>query len=332
MATTLASDLKIYQQQVEGGRAEVLAQYSEAFNSGSNGAIVLRNEFTKGQYGYDSFFPSVASLYTRQDLTSVSAGTATKSTEDEQISVKMNRRYQHEYALASMRLRGNGSVESAMFAFGQQLAKAAMLDRLNLAVGGAAKALEVQTAVLNDVTGGTDGITYSDLLGTMAKFGDASDNIVAWVMHSTNYFDLATQTIADNAAYTNIADGVIRRVDVPGLGRPIIVTDSSNLINTSATPDAYYVLGLTAGAIEITDNMSDDMVDQVSGLEQIVLRLQGEDSYNMKMKGFKWDVTNGGANPTSATVLTGTNWDKVATDNKDLAGVILKCENAAQSG
>lgn len=332
MATTLASDLKIYQQQVEGGRAEVLAQHSDAFNAGSNGAITLRNEFTKGQYGYESFFPSVASLYTRQDLTSVAAGTATKSTEDEQISVKMNRRYQHEYALASMRLRGNGAVEPAMFAFGQQLAKAAMVDRLNVSLAGAVAALGAEAGVLNDVTGGSDGITYSDLLDTMAKFGDAADNVAAWVMHSKQYFDLAKGTITDNAAYTNIADGVIRTVDVPGLGRPIIITDSTSLIDASASPDAYFVLGLTQGAIEITDGGSDDMVDQVSGLEQIVLRLQGEDAYNMKMKGFKWDVANGAANPTTATVSTASNWDKIASDDKDLAGVILKCEGADQAG
>lgn len=333
MATTLASDLKIYNEQLEGGRAETIAQNTDAFNAASNGSILMTSEFVKGEYEYESFFPSVSSLITRQDLTSTSAATATKFTEDENISVKLHRKYLHEMSRKAFRMRGNGSVDEGFFALGQMLAKAEQTDKLNLALSAARVALEGESEVLNDVTGGTDGVTYADLLATMAKMGDAADNIVAWVMHSTQWFDLASGVISDNAAYTNIADGVIRSVEVPGLGRPILITDSASLINTTPTPDAYYVLGLTNGAIEVKESSPmDSVVDEVSGLEQLVLRAQGEYAYNLSLKGFKWDVSNGGANPADAAVGTGTNWDKVATSHKDLAGVVLKCEDTAQSG
>jgi hypothetical protein len=61
----------------------------------------------------------------------------------------------------------------------------------------------------------------------------------------------------------------------------------------------------------------------------LVVRVQAEYAYSLGIKGFKYDVANGGANPDATAVGTASNWDKVATDKKDLAGVILKCQAAA---
>ena len=60
------------------------------------------------------------------------------------------------------------------------------------------------------------------------------------------------------------------------------------------------------------------------GRENIVTRLQGEYAYNVGCKGVKWDVTNGGVNPSDAAVGTSTNWDSVMDDVKDLGGVIIR--------
>lgn len=334
MATTLASDLKIYNEQLEGGRAETLMQATDAFNATSNGTITMTSEFIKGDYRYESFFPSVASLVARQDLTSVAAQTALKMTEDEDISVKLHRKaVAVDISRKAMRLRGTGNLDEAFFALGQMRAKAEMVEKLNTALIATRVALAAQAGVTNDVTGGTDGITYPDLLGTLRKFGDNAPAIRAWVMHSTQWFDLAAGVITDNAAYTNIADGVIQSVTVPGLGRPIVITDSASLINTATIPDQYFVLGLTEGAVNVVESSPyDSLVDEVSGLEQIVLRQQAEYGYNLGVKGFKWDVANGGANPTDGAVATATNWDKIAADDKSLAGVVLICEDTAQSG
>lgn len=324
MATTLVSDLKIYQAQIEGGMAETTQQNTMAFNGASAGAIRLVNEYVKGQYGYESFFKATSSLVTRQDLTSTSAGTATKFTEDENISVKLNRRYQHEMSLAAMRIRNNG-LDAGFFALGQQLAKEMMVEKLNRGLAAARVALANVAAVTNDITSATVAtISHSALLDTLRKFGDASDRIRAWVMHSEQFFDLGIQGIDDDI--TNVADGVVRRVDVPGLGRPIVITDSASLINTSPSPDTYYVLGLAEGGINIQDQPIDNELERVTGLEQLTLRAQGEYAFNLSLKGFQWDVGNGGANPTDAAVATASYWDKVATSDKDLAGVVLACE------
>ena len=54
------------------------------------------------------------------------------------------------------------------------------------------------------------------------------------------------------------------------------------------------------------------------------VRLQGEYAYNVGVKGTAWDVANGGVNPDDATLGTGTNWDSVMDDVKDLAGVHIE--------
>jgi hypothetical protein len=65
---------------------------------------------------------------------------------------------------------------------------------------------------------------------------------------------------------------------------------------------------------------------EILGNEQIQTRLQGEYAYNLGLKGFKWDVSNGAANPDSSTIGTGSNWDMAVSSYKDLAGVVLKSQ------
>jgi hypothetical protein len=54
------------------------------------------------------------------------------------------------------------------------------------------------------------------------------------------------------------------------------------------------------------------------------MRLQGEFAFNVGLKGFQWDVTNGGANPTDSALGTGSNWDLIAADIKDTSGIIIQ--------
>ena len=44
----------------------------------------------------------------------------------------------------------------------------------------------------------------------------------------------------------------------------------------------------------------------VTGLEQLIMRIQGEYTFNVGRKGFKRDITNGGANPTDTALGTTT--------------------------
>jgi hypothetical protein len=61
----------------------------------------------------------------------------------------------------------------------------------------------------------------------------------------------------------------------------------------------------------------------VNGDENITRSWQAQWSYNVGLKGFAWDKTAGGHSPSNAALATGTNWDRFATETKDLAGVIV---------
>lgn len=324
MATSLTSDFKVYQDQVAQSLTETLTQNTDAITNGANGAIMMTNNPTKGDYMYRSFFQQ-ATAVGRQDITSVSAATATKLTQSDNINVKVHRRFQIDATKKAFKMAGfNPDVFNVIA--GQQIGKEIITGMLNDALLAARVALVNQSAVLNDVTAaGTTSITMTNLLKTLAKFGDGSSRIVAWVMHSQQFFDLAVNEIGNQVS--TIYDGILTRVDVPGLGRPILVTDSASLIASSTN---YHVLGLSEGAIQLVDTEPTDLViDDVTGLQQLVRRYQGEYAFNIGLKGFQWDVANGGANPDSTALGTASNWDKVATDNRDLAGVVLKCLAAA---
>ena len=89
-------------------------------------------------------------------------------------------------------------------------------------------------------------------------------------------------------------------------------------------------LGLVAGAVEVENSEQQEIVVQdVTGLENLVVRFQGEYAYNLGIMGFKWDMSNGGVNPDATAVATAGNWDSVATSFKDYAGVVLKCNPSA---
>jgi hypothetical protein len=212
----------------------------------------------------------------------------------------------------------------ASFLLGEQAAKAVMVEQVNSVLAAAANAMVTNTGILNDVSGTSGTCTFTNLANTLRKFGDAHQNIAAWVMHSTQWFDLGLDAIATSV--DSVVSDIVRVFEVPTLGKRVVVTDSASLIVTADTPDSYYVLGLVENGASCVDTEAETMVmDLVSGLEQISYRLQGEYAYNLGLKGYTWDIANGGANPSAAALATGTNWDQVATDDKDTAGVILKC-------
>lgn len=329
MATTVASDFKIYQEQFFGGMTEVLQQAADVFNESSRGAISMTTATKKGDYEQEAFIKSLSTLVSRQDIESTSAATALKLTQDEFVRVKLHRKIGPvEVTRKAFNMIGE-SPELASFALGQQTAQAAAENMINAGLLAARVALANQAALLNDVTGAAvKTTTHKNLLATLAKFGDKNSRIVAWVMHSTNYFDLGMEGI--DQQIDSIAADIIRMVEIAGLGRPLIITDSPSLIATADTPDSYFVLGLVANGLqlEVTEDQYVTM-EEVTGLEQLVNRIQGEWAFNVGLKGFKYDSANGGINPDDTALGTGSNWDLAASSAKDTAGVVMKCQAAA---
>lgn len=327
MADYLASNFKVYQEYLKTRAAETLQQQADVFNAAVNNAIIMRTIEKPGDYEYESFFKDIASLVTRRDTTATSAATKLSMAQEEFIRVKLNRKIgpvdQSRDSFRKIFARYSEIEFSGIL--GGQIAVAQQLDMLNSVLLAARAALvNVSSGAMMYTVPSSGTATTAGLVSALAKMGDRADRVVAWVMHSKPYYDLVKEQIAakiDGVANFNVQTGT-----PVTLNRPVIVTDSASLKVTSGSPatDTYYTLGLTAsGALcEVTET-SDIVIDDVTGGENILTRLQGEFAYNVGLKGFKYDVTSGGANPNSTAVGTGTNWDKAATDNKSLAGIVL---------
>lgn len=319
MAIGKASDFKVYQDELRGGIVETLTQASNYFNA-AGGAIALTTVSRRGDFSKESFFKNIAGVVARRDTTSTAAATALLLSMDEIISVKLNRKVgpvDQTYD-AFNKVAMSMSPEEFSLLLGNMIGKAMQVEMLNSGLRAARAALANQAAV-TATSAAT--IKTEDLVTGLSKFGDAASNIGAWVMHSKAYFDLFKHQIGTSANGDVVSGVVVQGASPVTLNRPIIVTDSDAL--TDGTN--YFTLGLTQQAIVLENSETERTVlDEVTGLENLVIRLQGEYAYNAGVKGFKWDVANGGANPNDAALGTGTNWDAAKGSHKDFAGVVIQ--------
>lgn len=320
MAIGTGSDFVIYDEEFWGGYSEALEQNSDVFNGASNGTITLRPNRLKGNYEKESFVKNIASLVTRRDVTSVSAATDLKVEQDEFVGVKVNRKIGPvSQTLDSWRKIGEDP-QTMSYVLGQQIGKAAAVEMADTAIMSAHSAITaLSTAGLYDGTAGAS--THTGLANILQLMGDAERNIACWVMHSKSYFDLMKDGIDKSSEIIQELAGLtIYNGSTASLGRPVVVVDSSSLIE-SGTPDQYNILGLTEGAVMVDESETQEIVsDLVTGLENLAMRVQGEYAYNVKIKGFKWDVSNGGANPNDTAIGTSTNWDSVMAAANGIKG------------
>lgn len=325
MSIGKATDFVVYPEQFFGGVIETLEQNSDGFNAAAQNTIRLVPSMKQGHYENESFMKALTSLVTRRDTTSVAAATDTALTQGEMVRVKLNRKIGPVAQTLDAFRKISLDPQEMSFILGQQTGKAIALDYLNTALNGLDAALSGVGAVNYDASGnnGTNGratLDHTNLVRGMAKFGDASNKLVAWVMHSKPFFDMMENTLADKIF--EVASVTVFRGSVATFGRPVIVTDSPSLITTTSSETKYHTLGLVEDACRVEESEERQIVsDIVTGLENLVMRVQGEYAFNLGVKGFAWDTTNGAANPTDAAIGTASNWDKVVQDNKAIAGI-----------
>ncbi len=298
MAIGTKSDFIIYHEEFFGGLVEVLQQNADAFNQASNNAIRLVPMAHRGDYEKESFFKEITALVSRRDPTSTAAATDAAFVQGEQVSVKLSRKIGPvANTLDSFRKIATDPSEFS-FLLGQQYGQAVALDYLSSALTALVAAITNQSALNYDATGDTPAtLTHTALVNGFSTFGDAHDRIVCLVMHSKPYFDLIKQSIADKVF--EVAGATIYSGTPATFGKPVIVTDDPAL-KTPGSPNTYSVLALVEGAADVYESEEREIASElVTGKENLVLRIQGEYAFTLRLKGYTWDVTNGGANPTS---------------------------------
>ena len=318
------SDLAVYSEYAYASMTEVLRQRIDLFNAATGGAITLRSAAHQGDFSDVAFFAKISGLVRRRN--SYGSG----SVGEKKLAHLVDTMVKVAAGTPPVRLdpgqfkwiQQNPEVAGA--ALGQQLAVDTMADMLNVGLGASYAALSAQTAVVYDATGNTspeNTLSFGNLNNGQAKFGDQASTISAWVMHSKPMFDLYGKNLSNAERLFNYGNINVMR---DPFGKLLVMTDSQNLVITGA-PNNYAVLGLVPGAVIIDQN--DDYTaneEAKNGDENIIRTFQAEWSYNVGVRGFAWDKTNGGKSPNDAALLTATNWDKYATSHKDLAGVVVK--------
>ena len=318
------SDLAVYSEYAYASMTEVLRQRIDLFNAATGGAITLRSAAHQGDFSDVAFFAKISGLVRRRN--SYGSG----SVAEKKLAHLVDTMVKVAAGTPPVRLdpgqfkwiQQNPEVAGA--ALGQQLAVDTMADMLNVGLGASYAALSAQTAVVYDATGNTlpeNTLSFGNLNNGQAKFGDQASTISAWVMHSKPMFDLYGKNLSNAERLFNYGNINVMR---DPFGKLLVMTDSQNLVITG-TPNNYAVLGLVPGAVIIDQNNDYTANEEAkNGDENIIRTFQAEWSYNVGVRGFAWDKTNGGKSPNDAALLTATNWDKYATSHKDLAGVVVK--------
>jgi hypothetical protein len=332
MATTTSTDVKIYNPQMQGAFIETIQQNVDAFNQASAGALAFNTRELRGQYEYEAFFDEVSSI-ARRDPSAESSSTvgATKLTQDEFIGVKLNRRNgPYEWNISSARLAGFDPVRFSI-AVGEQTAVATPKEMIDRVLGAIEAKLDATTALEHDISSASPGtLTVSALNTGVSKFGDAFSRVRTFVMHSKPYFDLVGQqlTSSESVYASDMFGATLFRGTPATLGRPVLVIDSPSLVSEtdiSTGAPVYSTLGLTAGAgvIDLTEAPLAVAEGPITGSDNLFIRWQAEYSYNIKVKGCRYNTATG-VNPTDANVATASNWVTAVSDNKLLPGVIVK--------
>lgn len=310
------TDMVVFNQQIQTVATEIVDQSVGAFNEASGGTLLLGSQSSIGDFVEEASYKLIASLVGRRNAYGTGSLTTKALEQLKDVAVKVDQSVGPMEWTAEQFARLGKSEEEAGLIIGEQAAVGLIQDYLNTAASSLVGAIGAQAALVNDYSA-TGTAKLVELNKAAGKLGDRQMNIAAWVMHSQVFTDLTNEAITNTSQLYTIGD---IRVMTDGLGRRYVVTDSPALSNAGTT---FNTLGLVPGAAMVeTSPFRSQTVGKVAE-ENMGTVWKGESSFNIGLKGYAWDMTNGGKSPDDAALALGTNWDKIATSDKDTAGVML---------
>lgn len=312
------SNMQVYNDEIVDTTIELLGQKTDVFNAASGGAIVLSAAAWRGDFSRESFFNQIASARRRVDrYAAIASQAATALTQGEHVGVKVAGGFGPVLFEPSQMTWLNEDPASAIRAISEGFSDALLQDQLNTAVASAVAAVSGQAALVNDVSA-TAGLTLNALNASHAKFGDQSQLLVTDIMTGAAWHKLVDKALTNSSQL--FASGNVRVVDV--LGKRYVISDIPALYE-AGTPNKSKVLSVVANGI-IVDNTSDIIanMDTTNGQTRIQTTWQADYSFGLKLKGYSWDMTNGGKSPTDAELATASNWDKAVAENKHTLGTL----------
>ena len=314
--------MKVFNQYLVEMTIETVAQDIDKFNSASGGAIVLSADGFDGDFLQKSMFSSLHSARRRVDRYATQADitpTALAQIQDNVVKVAggFGPVIWEPSQLSWIRKNEAAAIE----AISKNLSEAILQDQLNTGITACVGAISNNTDLVLDVSG-SDTVTYGNINASFRAFGDRQGALKCEIMDGVTYNALVGQNIA-NKDRLFVAGGVTV-VDI--LGKLVIVTDAPVLSDAGKSK----VLTLTEGGIVISNASSlITNIETSNGRTRIDTTFQADYDFGVGIKGYSWDIANGGKSPDDAALADGTNWDKFVTSNKDTAGVLLIADGAA---
>ena len=325
LSSVFPTDAVVYNQEFWSGVMETVDQEIDILGAASNGTINIVSNRHIGDFSKYSFISQIDMITHRDTSDTDGAAPSVNPSQAEVVRAKTNRLIGPIDMSIDFWKKIGSDVGEMFFLMGNEIGRQMMRDYVNTAIRCAvANALDNFANVGIDIsaeTGAGDAlIGFDHLVDINAKFGDRSNSIVAYVMHSKVWHDLVKDSIANQASLDTVAGVTINTGTVASLGRPVIVTDSPALV--VATTD-YITLGLVRGALTVMESEERTMVnDVVTGLPNLVQRIQGEYAFTNDVKGYTWNSAV--RNPDDTALDLAANWSQSASSLKDTALVALR--------
>lgn len=310
--------MQVYDTEIYTTTIELLGQKLEAFNAASGGTIVLNTNAWAGNYTKESFFQSISGAQRRVDRgIANSSQSATTLAQGEFVGVKVAGGFGPIVFEPGQITYLNENPEGAIMAISEGFSDALLADQLNTCVGAGVAAVENIAALVNDVSASA-GLSQQALNAGHFKFGDMQGMLVADIMHSTGNESLIDKALANGEQLF-----VSSNVTVISILNKIIVVSDIPALFVAGTPNKTKVLSVTAGGI-IVSNSSDIItnMETKNGNKRIETTWQADYTFGIQLKGYAWDIANGGSSPTDAELFTGTNWDIAVTSTKHSLGTL----------
>tara|TARA_R110001606_G_scaffold392731_1_gene561984 strand:+ start:821 stop:1789 length:969 start_codon:yes stop_codon:yes gene_type:complete len=312
------ANMQVYDTEIYTTTIELLGQKLEAFNAASGGAIVLNTNAWRGNYTKEAFFQSISGAQRRVDRNAaIGAQAATQLSQGEFVGVKVAGGFgpvTFEPGQLSYLMENPAA---AIMVIAEGFSDALLADQLNTAVGCGVAAVENIAALVNDVSASA-GLSQQALNKGHYKFGDMSGMLVCDVMHSSGSESLTDKALANGEQLFVSSNVTVISI----LGKIMVVSDIPALY-VAGVPNKTKVLSITAGGIVVSN--SGDIItnmDTTNGQTRIETTWQADYTFGLSLKGYAWDVTNGGASPLDAELFTGTNWDIAVTSTKHSLGTL----------
>ena len=312
------TNLQVFNEYMYTSVHEHVAHQINLFNSASANTIRLSyGGDNQGDFDYSALYAFLDGVVNRS-ITATGTQTAINLSHLQDVSVKVAQGWTTTNIPPSIFSWIQRPPTEPMMVLSSMLAEQMIENFLHDALTSVEAAIDGQSA-LNHTVPSNGNLSLVQMNEGLRLMGDRFSAIKAWVMNSKPYFDLVAANLANTARLFTY--GTVQ-IATDWIGRPIIITDASPLIN-SGSPNTYNTLGLVENAVMLQANNDFDQNTQTNnGNVNIQRTYQAEWTYNIAIKGFRWRTATG-RSPTVAALGTSTNWEKVLTSVKDLAGILI---------